>query len=151
MLLDTLLAWLHFVCIFALVGTLFTEVVLYRRRMDAVRLAQLQRVDLYFGITAGLVIVSGILRVTFGLKGAAFYLHNPVFWTKMGFFLAIGLLSIAPTIHYLRLKNRADASGAVIVEDGDYRRTWAALGAEVGLLACIPFFASLLAHGYARF
>ena len=145
--LEALLAWLHFACIFALVGTLFSEVVLYRRRMDLARLTSLRRVDLWFGISACLVVLSGILRVSFGLKGAGFYLHNPVFWTKMGFFVAIGLLSIAPTIHYIRLAGQNDASGMVTVDEGGYRRTWMLLGLEIALLICIPFLAALLPLG----
>jgi putative membrane protein len=144
MLFDALLAWLHFLCIFTLVGTLISELVLYRREMDAARFALLRRIDILFGMAAGLVIVSGILRVTLGLKGAAFYLHNPFFWTKMGLFLALGLLSIAPTIHYLRLPG----SGTVVVPEAAYSRTWAVLVLEVGVLGCIPLLATLLAHGY---
>ncbi|HTX56521.1 MAG TPA: DUF2214 family protein [Candidatus Acidoferrales bacterium] len=144
---DVVLAWFHFVCIFTLVGTLVCEVVLYRQEMDASRLALLRRVDIGFGISAGLVIVSGVLRVIFGLKGAAFYLDNPIFWTKMGLFLAIGLLSIPPTVHYLRI---GGTGGTVVIPDQAYRRTWTLLLVEVGLLACIPFFATLLAHGYNR-
>ena len=149
--LEAVLAWLHFVCIFALVGTLVSELALYRRRMDLARLTTLRRVDAWYGISAGLVIVSGILRVSFGFKGAAFYLHNPIFWTKMGFFVAIALLSIPPTIHYIRLGGRADASGQVTVDPGGYRRMWALLGVEVVLLACIPFLAALLALGIPGF
>jgi len=145
--LEALLAWLHFVCIFALVGTLISEVALYRRHMDLARLMTLRRVDAWYGISAGLVVISGILRVAFGVKGAAFYLHNPIFWTKMGFFIALGLLSIPPTIHYIRLASRADASGAVTVDDGGYRRMWVLLGVELVLLACIPLWAALLAAG----
>jgi putative membrane protein len=149
--LEALLAWFHFVCIFALVGTLVSEMALYRRHLDLARLTPLRRVDMWYGISAGLVILSGILRVGFGLKGAAFYLHNPIFWTKMGFFVAIALLSIPPTIHYIRLGGRADASGKVTVDPGGYRRMWALLGVEVVLLACIPFLAALLALGLPGF
>jgi len=148
---EALLAWLHFVCIFALVGALVSEVALYRRRMDLARLATLRRVDAWYGISAGLVVVSGILRVIFGLKGAAFYLHNPIFWTKMGFFVMLGLLSIPPTRHYLRLASRADASGMVTVDERGYRRMWTFMGVEIALLACIPFLAALLALGVSAF
>jgi putative membrane protein len=151
MLLDALLAWLHFLCIFTLVGALVAELVLYRRQMDVARLTQLQRIDALYGISAGLVVVSGVLRVTLGIKGASFYLHSPIFWTKMGFFLAVALLSIPPTLHYVRLKASADSTGAVTVPEGSYRNMWALLAAETVLLACIPFFATLLTHGYARF
>ena len=148
MLLDALLAWLHFLCIFMLVGTLLAELAFYRRRMDLARITQLARIDMLYGISAGLVVLSGILRVIFGLKGAAYYLHNPIFWTKMGLFLCLGLLSIPPTLHYLRIRSRADASGVVTVDEGGYRRVWALLGIEAGLLALIPLFAAFLASGY---
>lgn len=151
MLLDALLAWLHFLCIFTLVGALVAELVLYRREMSLARLTQLQRIDALYGISAGLVVVSGVLRVTLGLKGASFYLHNPIFWGKMGFFLAVALLSIPPTIHYLRLKRDADPNGTVVVPDRPYRNMWALLVGEAALLAWIPFFATLLTHGYDRF
>jgi putative membrane protein len=151
MLLDALLAWLHFLCIFTLVGALVGELVLYRREMSLARLTQLQRIDNWYGIAAGLVIISGVLRVTLGLKGAAFYMHSPVFWTKMGFFVVVALLSIPPTIHYIRLKRGVGASGTVTVPEQAYRNMWALLLLESGLLACIPFFATLLTHGYQGF
>jgi putative membrane protein len=151
MLLDALLAWLHFLCIFTLVGALVAELVLYRREMNLVRLTQLQRIDSLYGISAGLVIISGVLRVTLGLKGASFYMHSSIFWTKMGFFLVVALLSIPPTIHYLRLKRTVDASGMVSVPEGSYRNMWAVLTGETVVLACIPFFATLLTHGYQSF
>jgi putative membrane protein len=141
---DVLLAWVHFLCIFALVSALVAELLLYRRTMDAARVSLLRGIDAGFGISAALVIASGLLRVFFGIKGAAFYAHDPVFWTKMALFAAVGLLSIPPTLHYLRLGRDGD----VTVPDGAFRRTWAFLVAEVGLLAFIPLFATLLAHGY---
>ncbi|HEX8806725.1 MAG TPA: DUF2214 family protein [Candidatus Aquilonibacter sp.] len=147
MLLDALLAWLHFLCIFTLVGALVAELVLYRREMDATRLAQLRRVDMIFGIAAGLVVASGVLRVIFGLKGAGFYLDNPFFWAKMGLFVVVALLSIAPTLHYLRLASE----GGVTVPEDAYLRTRTFLGLEAALVACIPLLATLLAHGYQRF
>ncbi len=151
MLLDALLAWLHFLCIFTLVGALVAELVLYRREMSLVRLTQLQRIDSLYGISAGLVVISGVLRVTLGLKGASFYMHSPIFWTKMGLFLVVAFLSIPPTIHYLRLKRRVNAAGAVTVPDGPYRNMWALLTGEAVLLACIPLLATLLTHGYQQF
>jgi putative membrane protein len=150
MLLDALLAWLHFLCIFTLVGALVAELVLYRREMSVARLMQLGQIDNLYGIAAGLVIVSGVLRVTLGLKGAAFYMHSPVFWTKMGFFVVVALLSIPPTIHYIRLK-KSENAGKVTVPEQPYRNMRALLLLESGLLACIPFLATLLTHGYQRF
>ncbi|HUA07940.1 MAG TPA: DUF2214 family protein [Candidatus Acidoferrales bacterium] len=145
---DVLLAWLHFLCIFMLVSALVAEFVLYRRKMDLGRLRQLQRIDSFYGASAGLVILSGVARVVWGLKGPAFYLHNPIFWTKMGLFATVAVLSLPPTLHFLRLRGRADAAGAIVVDDRGYTAMWVLLGLEAALVACIPFFATLLAHGF---
>lgn len=72
MLRDALLAWAHFITIFALVGTVVAELVLYRSNMDSGALRRLQRVDLGYGVAAALVILTGVARVSFGLKGATF-------------------------------------------------------------------------------
>jgi putative membrane protein len=145
---DALLAWAHFLCIFALVSVVVAEVVLYRPRMGGVRLAQLQRVDLWYGIVAGLVIVTGVARVIYGLKGPSFYLHNPVFWTKMTLFAIVGLLSVPPTMHYLRVKRSAQADGSVAIADPTYRLMRGCLLAECVVLVFIPLCATLMAHGY---
>ena len=148
MILDVVLAWLHFLCIFTLVSALVAEFVLYRRQMDVARIRQLSLIDNLYGAAAGLVVLSGVARVIWGLKGPLFYLHNPIFWTKMGLFLVVALLSIPPTFHYLRLKGKVDASGTVVVDDRGYTAMWVLLWFEAALVACIPFFATLLAHGF---
>ena len=109
---------------------------------------RLQRIDLFFGIAAIVVIVTGIARVVFGLKGADFYLHNPIFWTKMGLFLLVGLLSIAPTVHYLRW-NAALSAGADSIRDepSTYGRIRSLLIAEIVVLAFIPLCAALMSRG----
>jgi putative membrane protein len=75
---DALLHYAYFLCIFALAS-------LTRRRT-------LLHIDRFYGMVAGLVIASGVSLLVFGLKGAGFYLHNPVFWIKITLFVAIVLL-----------------------------------------------------------
>lgn len=83
---DALLAYAHFALIFLLAGLLLSEVAIYRAAMGRAALKTLQRIDAAYGIVAGLVVVSGISRMVWGIKGASFYIHNPVFWMKMGTF-----------------------------------------------------------------
>lgn len=40
--------------------------------------------------------------MVYGVKGAAFYHHNPRFHAKFGLFVLIALLSILPTVRFLR-------------------------------------------------
>jgi putative membrane protein len=53
------------------------------------------------GISAGFLLVVGLLRVFFFEKGAAYYFHSHAFMTKFSVFIAVGLLSIIPTLEFL--------------------------------------------------
>ena len=114
---DALLAYAHFLAILFLTAVLCAELAVYRQELAAPIARRLQRIDLFFGIAAIVVIVTGVARVVFGLKGADFYLHNPIFWIKMGLFLLVGLLSIAPTVHYLRWNADLSAGADTIREE----------------------------------
>ena len=147
MLQDALLAYLHFGLILTLSGMLFSEIMLYRNVMARSAFALLARVDGWYGAVAGLVVASGVSRVIWGVKGYAFYIHNPVFWTKMALFLIVALLSIAPTIHYLRLRKAQPGEGSVTVDDSTFRTMRSLLFAQVVILLIIPLFAALMARG----
>ncbi len=118
---DALLAYAHFLAILFLTAVLCTELAVYRQELAAPVARRLQRIDLFFGIAAVVVIVTGVARVIFGLKGAEFYLHNPIFWTKMGLFLLVGLLSIPPTVHFLRWNASLSAGADAIRTSPDLR------------------------------
>jgi putative membrane protein len=109
MLTDLLLAIAHHLLIFTLFGLLVTEMVMLKPEMPRSVLTRLARIDTAYGIVAGLIIVIGFSRVHFGLKGAAFYESNPIFWAKIASFVAIGLLSIVPTMRIIRWRRAAAA------------------------------------------
>ncbi len=144
---DAILAWIHCALILALAGCLFAEFALYRRSMERAALATLRKIDMAYGILAGLVVASGISRVLTSPKGSAYYMHNPVFWTKMGLFVLVALLSIAPTIHFVRLWARESGATIQIAESG-FARIRAFMTAQSVLLLLIPLFAALMARGY---
>jgi putative membrane protein len=142
---DALLAFAHFALIFLLAGLLYSELALYRKRMTRSTLSLLGRIDLAYGIAAGLVAASGISRMIWGLKGTAFYTSNPLFWAKMAVFGLIAVLSLPPTFHYLRIaKHEGDE---VTVADGTFRRMRGMLFAEAILLLTLPLFAAFMARG----
>ncbi|TJV70286.1 MAG: DUF2214 family protein, partial [Mesorhizobium sp.] len=62
------------------------------------------------GIIAMLIIVVGIGRVIYGLKGWEFYVYNWVFWAKMAAFVTVGLLSIIPTVRFASWSRQASAN-----------------------------------------
>jgi putative membrane protein len=144
---DALLHYAHFLCIFLLASLLTGEVLLFRKTLSAGMLRQLQIVDRWYGIAAGLVIVTGLSLMLFDLKGPAFYTHNPVFWVKMALFVTVALLSIVPTVAYLRWNAQEAVDGTIVLQDSEFVRIRSFLWAEVCFFAFIPLCAALMANG----
>ncbi|MBV8197906.1 MAG: DUF2214 family protein [Candidatus Eremiobacteraeota bacterium] len=146
---DALLHFFHFTCIFALASLLAGEALLLRKSLPRNRVEQLRAVDRWYGIFAGLVIVTGVLLVFFGAKGASYYAHNAIFWTKMALFVTIALISIVPTVAFQRWNQRLGADGSVTLEDDEYGRLRGVLWLQIGLLTLLPLCAALMANGLA--
>ena len=143
---ESIAAYLHFLSIFATLAVLAAEAALYRSRMDSGTLALLRRVDLAYLFGAIAIIATGRSRVFFFAKGPAFYAGNPVFWVKMALFLAVGLLSLPPTFHYIA-SAKAAMDGGIVVAPDVYRRIRRFIAAQLALFAVIPLAATLMARG----
>jgi putative membrane protein len=143
---DALLAYAHFLAIFALASVIVAELLLFRKTIAAASFVLLQAVDRWYGIIAGLVVLTGLARLFLGIKGQAFFTHNPVFWTKMGLFVAVGLISIGPTVAFIRWNTRV-ADGVLQLQDGEFARVRGMLWLQAGLFVFIPLCAAFMARG----
>ena len=141
------MAFLHHLFAFTLVACVVYEFIAYRKGMSVEEARRIQRADLMYGISAGLLLIVGLLRVYFFEKGPAFYGHNPFFWLKMNTFLIVGLLSIDPTIRYLRWNKILKDNQAPEIDEKEYKRTRLLLSLEVIGLAIILFAAAMMARG----
>jgi len=146
MIAEALGAYAHFLSIFVLLSLLAAEAALYRQRMAPATLKLLRRLDLGYGIAAGAVVLTGLLRVFFLAKGPAFYGANPVFWVKMALFLLVGLMSVPPTIHYIRTQ-KASSGGEIAIPARSFRHIRGHLWGQLALFALIPLMAALMARG----
>jgi putative membrane protein len=144
---DLILAILHHLLVFALAGILGAEMVLMKPGLGGRNLAVLARIDAVYGGLAAAIIVIGICRVFYGLKGWEFYVYNSTFWAKMIAFAAVGLLSISPTMRILRWR-KAAADAAYMVPDKEIAGARAFLRAEMLALTLILVFAAAMARGY---
>jgi len=79
-------------------------------------------------------------------KPAVYYTKNWVFHTKITLFLLVGLLSIYPTVFFI--KNRKGNSQEIVEVPGAVIWT---LRIELTLLLIIPLLAGLMAHGVGFF
>ena len=144
---SALMAFLHHLFAFALVACVIYEFIAYRKGMTVEEARRIQRADLVYGISAGLLLIVGLLRVFYFEKGPAFYSQSPFFWVKMNAFLVVGLLSIDPTIRYLRWNKTLKENKAPEINDNEFKRTRLLLSLEVIGLAVILFAAAMMARG----
>ena len=144
---DAGLAYLHFVLAFVLVGALVAEAFILRLPVDGRVARLLLRVDLFYGVSAFLLILAGVSRVIWRAKGWDYYQSQPFFWAKMVAFAVIGLISIAPTRAFLRWNKAAGADPAFSVTEAEQRKVRRAVVFETHVVALLLLFASLMARG----
>jgi putative membrane protein len=144
---SAFMAFLHHLFAFTLVACVVYEFIAYRKGMTVEEARRIQRADLIYGISAGILLVVGLLRVFYFEKGPAFYNQSPFFWVKMNAFLVVGLLSIDPTIRYLRWNKIVKENRAPEISDGEFKRTRLLLTLEVIGLAVVMLSAAFMARG----
>jgi putative membrane protein len=131
-----------------LAGVLTAEIALMSVALTDKSIRRLGGVDIWYGVLAGAVIVFGVARVVWGAKGYEYYLANHIFWMKMALFLAVGLLSIPPTLRYLSWRGRLKADPAFLPAAEEAARVRLYLWIEAALFLCIPIAAAAMARGY---
>jgi putative membrane protein len=104
---DFLLASLHHMLFFGLIAMLAMQSALLSAPLDATAVRRLVGIDRGYGATAGLLLLAGALRIAYGVKGSGFYLHNPWFHAKLGAFALAALLSVWPTLAFMRWRRQA--------------------------------------------
>lgn len=144
--LDLWLAIGHHLIIFALFGILAAELVLVARGITLDVVANLSRVDNWYGALAGAIVIVGFSRAIFAAKGWAYYSHNAFFWAKIATFVLVALLSVPPTLQYFKWRRTGEAP-----RPEDVGRVRRFLYAEVFLFAFLPIFAAAMARGFGEF
>jgi putative membrane protein len=148
MLRDALLAFAHYLSIFATAFFLLLEWVRCREPVTLNRARLLAKMDGFYGAAALAALATGFARVFYGAKGSSFYFANPVFNVKLGVYIVVALLSIPVTVAFFRWRKALSREhGEVTVPARAIRRVRALLLAEILLLALLPLLAVLMARG----
>jgi putative membrane protein len=103
--------------------------------------------DIVYGIAALGVLGTGILRVLYFGQGSSFYTENPLFWWKVGAYLAVGTLSLYPTITYILWAIPLRKGELPQVSESLATRLKWILNIEILGFALIPLLAALMARG----
>lgn len=147
MLASALFAFLHHLAAFMLVAALAFEWANFRAHLTAAELRRIQIADMVYGISAGIVLLVGVLRVLYFEKGWQYYLANHAFLTKMLLFLVVGLVSIYPTLRFIKWSKLTAAHGTLQVDDREARLIACCLRLELACIAGILLLAPLMARG----
>lgn len=144
---SAMMAYVHDLSFMVCFASLVMERQLMQPNPDRHRATKMVITDIIYGLAALLLLGSGILRVLYFGQGAGFYTHNPLFWTKVGVFLAVGALSLYPTITYILWviplrKGELPQVGEAL----STRLTWI-INVELVGFASIPLLAVLMARG----
>lgn len=140
---ELFLRYLHFVSLLAIAGTLTTEAVMLKTKLPRRSLGVIARVDLWYGIAAITLLAAGLTLWLTGIgKPTEWYTRNWIFHLKLTLFIIVGLLSLYPTIFFIR-KRKGDPDEEVPVPTLIRFSVYA----ELALLAVIPFLAGLMARG----
>jgi len=147
MTIEILLRYIHFISIFTIVATLSIEFLLLKKEMTRSEIARLAKVDALYGIAALSLVGAGLTLWLGGFgKPAVFYSRNWIFLAKIFLFLVVGILSIKPTIFFIKQqKGNPDETIQIPAAVSWMLRT------ELGLLVIIPLLAGLMSHGIGFF
>lgn len=144
---NALFAFLHFVAVFGVVATLFFEWFTFSEAPTLAEARRLQAADRWYGLFAMLLLVVGFIRVFYFEKGSAYYFHNGFFHAKLTLFVLVGLLSIYPTIRFIKWAPDVKQGRAPVVPAEQFKTIRNLLRAEMLLLLGIALCASPMARG----
>lgn len=145
-LISGIFAFLHHLSAFTVAACLFYEFMAFDRHLTVPEARRIQRVDLIYGIAAGMVLVFGLLRVFYFAKGAGFYAISPFFWVKMAAFVGVAILSIYPTIRYIKWNQVLNAGQPPEIAELEFSRIRWLLRLEMVGLVFILLSAPLMAR-----
>lgn len=144
---SALFAFAHHALAFLLVAALMVELVLMKNELTAQSVRSILRMDALYGICAGLLLIVGFTRVFRTEKGSDYYFASAPFMAKVSLFLIVGLLSIYPTVQFLKWR-KVLAAGQVPQLDAGPRRTMRMIiHLELTLLFVVMLCAALMARG----
>jgi putative membrane protein len=140
-------AYVHYLSFMLCFGALVLERRLIRPNPDRKDAILMVVTDVVYGIAALALLLSGLARVLHFGQGTSFYTENPVFWWKVGLFLAVGSLSLYPTITYILWAIPLRKGELPQVSEALANRLRWILNIELVGFASIPLLATLMARG----
>jgi len=142
-----LIPYLHYIGIMALMGSLITEHLILKPSMTREQIKSLAVVDTIYGLSAVIVLATGLLRWFVYGKGYDFYMSTPLFHIKLTLFIIIAILSIFPTMKFLKWRKQIRNGNEPDVTEKSVKRLLMFIRIELLLVVAIPLLAVMIARG----
>ena len=141
------LAWLHYLAFMFMAGAAVSQLFLLKLMPTAEAVKTVTRVDRIYGAAAGAVLLTGFARMPLahGGKGVDYYLHTGAFHGTLTLFVLAALLSIVPTLRFIRW-NKAAAAGT-LPDTAAWRGTRKLVHVQLGAIAIIALLMPMMARG----
>lgn len=97
--------YLHFIGIMSLAGCLVIQHLILSSQITKEQLKKIAFIDIIYLISAVLTLIGGLSLWLWVGKDASFYSTNWIFHMKLSLFVLIALLSVYPTIFFIKNKN----------------------------------------------
>ncbi|WP_424961753.1 DUF2214 family protein [Ekhidna sp.] len=139
--------YIHLLFIITIFCSLVAELIIIQNNISWKSLKKLSAIDGIYGLSALMVVGTGLLNwMVFG-KGGTYYTGNTLFLIKISLFIVVGLLSIYPTVMIARAKkqNKKDPPQVIMLPNAAKMKRYVLV--EIIIMACIPLLAELMANG----
>ena len=146
------LAWIHLLALGIGLAAVWARAAALSAASDASHLKRAFAADAWWGIAAGLWLITGVWRFAAGTeKDTSYYMSNHVFLAKMGLFLLILALEIYPMVTLIRWRGMLRRDGSSLdftALRAAARRISTISYVECLLVIAIVLAAAAMARGY---
>ena len=128
-------------------ASIWARALALRAPLDPVGIRRVLYADNWWGISALLLIGTGLVRAFGGFeKGTLYYMHNHYFWVKMGMLASILLLEILPMVTFIKWRARLVRKEPIDPTNAASYATTSFI--QAALIAAMVLAATAMARGY---
>jgi putative membrane protein len=141
------LAWFHYLGIMFLAAALVAQHLLFVPRPERAVARKIVTVDVIYGVSLLVVLVTGIARLFHGGKGALFYMQTWAFHAKFSLFVVMAVLWLYPAVKFFAWRRQLKAGQAPVMADAEAKRVLMAIRVQLLILVLLPLLAAMMARG----